>query len=373
MPFRFHVVALPHTQTCKARHNTCAFTMKVLNFCRMMKSLGHTVVHYGAETSEVECDEHVDIISADEQRLLCPQNHRRDHYAVEWHSERPYWQLANGRAVVEIRRRKRPRDFLCLIAGRCQAPIAAAAGADMLTVEFGIGYEGTFAPYRVFESYTHMHRIYGREHQSPDGRFCDRVIPNYLDPEDFPAGAGDGDYYLFMGRLHRRKGLQIAVETLRRTGGRLLVAGQGCVQAEPGRIVASDGAVYEAEGLEFVGVADTERRAELMGAAKAVFVPTLYLEPFGTVNVEAQMCGTPVITTDWGAFVETVEQGTTGFRCRSLRQFVEATGQVGRLDRPSIRRRAIERWSIWNVRHEYQDYFEQLDDLWREGWYSMTR
>ena len=37
-------------------------------------------------------------------------------------------------------------------------------------------------------------------------------------------------------------------------------------------------------------------RAELLRNAKAVLMPTYYLEPFGGVNVEAQLCGTPVIT-----------------------------------------------------------------------------
>ena len=67
--FRLHVVGLPHTQTSK-EHCACAYTQKVLNFCRMMKSLGHEVFHYGAEGSHVECDEHVQVISLAEQQLL---------------------------------------------------------------------------------------------------------------------------------------------------------------------------------------------------------------------------------------------------------------------------------------------------------------
>ena len=57
---RFHVVALPHTQT-NMSHSACAFTMKVLHFCQMMAVLGHEVFHYGVEGSEVQdcCDEDV--------------------------------------------------------------------------------------------------------------------------------------------------------------------------------------------------------------------------------------------------------------------------------------------------------------------------
>ncbi len=45
-----------------------------------------------------------------------------------------------------------------------------------------------------------------------------------------------------------------------------------------------------------------EERLALLGNAKSVLMPTYYLEPFGGVHVEAQLCDTPVITTDWSAF-----------------------------------------------------------------------
>ena len=163
MPLRFHVVALPHTQTSK-QHCACAYTQKVLNFCKMMRSLGHTVFHYGAEGSQVDCDEHVEVISQEEQQLLCgARDHTRQVYDQPWDPARPWWQLANARTIAGVLRRKSPRDFLCLIGGWPQKPIADAAGKGMLVVEFGIGYSGTFAPYRVFESYAHMARILGGE------------------------------------------------------------------------------------------------------------------------------------------------------------------------------------------------------------------
>ena len=188
-----------------------------------------------------------------------------------------------------------------------------------MTVEYGIGYNGTFSPYRVFESYAHMHKVWGAQGgYDPDGKFYDAVIPNYLNPADYPfvSGCDKEDYFLYLGRLIQRKGINIAVETCKRIGARLVVAGQGMKSYENNRLVCEDGGVYD--NVEYVGFATGQKRADLYGKARAVFVPTTYVEPFGAVAIEAQMAGTPAITTDFGAFTETVEHGVTGFRCHTL-------------------------------------------------------
>jgi glycosyltransferase involved in cell wall biosynthesis len=369
---RFHVVALPHTQT-SVTHTACAFTMKILHFCQMMKSLGHEVFHYGAEGSEVQdcCVEDVPIISRAEQEGFFGPFDPNALYEVDWSGKAPYWKLTNDRAAAEINKRKQPGDFVCVIAGYMNAPLAEAVGNDVLVVEYGIGYNGPFAKYRVFESYAHMHKIWGAQGGcDPDGRLYDVVIPNYFNPGDYPFQPAKGDYYLYLGRLIKRKGINIAVETCKRLGAKLKIAGQGCVKVEGNRIFCTDGEVYEGDNLEYVGVAIGAKRAQLYGQALATFVPTTYIEPFGGVAVESQMAGTPVITTDFGAFPETVEHGKTGFRCHSLDHFLFAARNVHTLDREYTHRRAVANYSMDRVRWQYQEYFQMLSDLWGQGWYT---
>jgi glycosyltransferase involved in cell wall biosynthesis len=371
---RFHVVALPHTQT-NMKHSACAFTMKILHFCQMMHSLNHEVLHYGVEGSEVQdcTTEHVEILSKAEQEDFFGKYDPNALYQVDWSGEAPYWQMTNTRAADAINKRKRPGDFVCLIMGTLNLPLAQAVDdGSVAVVEYGIGYNGTFAKYRVFESYAHMHKIWGAQGgYDPDGKFYDAVIPNYLNPNDYPFQAEKQDYFLYLGRLIKRKGIHIAVETCKRLGAKLVIAGQGCTKVEGNRIFCSDGEVYEGDNLEYVGFATGEKRARLYQNARATFVPTTYIEPFGAVAIESQMAGTPAITTDFGAFSETVEHGKTGFRCHTLDQFVWAAKHVHEIDPWYTHQRAVANYSMERVKYRYQEYFSMLADLWEQGWYQV--
>jgi glycosyltransferase involved in cell wall biosynthesis len=87
---------------------------------------------------------------------------------------------------------------------------------------------------------------------------------------------------------------------------------------------------------------------------------------------EAHFCGTPTITTDWGAFVETNEQGKTGFRCRTFDDFCKAVEDVKILDSNYIHNRAMNNYSHEAVAPKYDKYFNRLLTLWGKGWYERN-
>lgn len=367
---RFHVIGRPWTKTNKT-YCACAFTQKVLNFCKMMHEAGHHVTHYGAEGSTPQCSEHVNVITTDEQYRFfgIPDPQKID--SVSYDPNEIYWKIFNSRTASEILTRHQERDFVCIIDGGANRPIADLLNTCKLhVVEYGIGYSNRFAPFQVFESYSHMHSMYRLDHHDPDGNFYHAVIPNYFDPNDFPEGKGDQNYYLFLGRLIPRKGVNIAVKTTQEINAELWIAGQGGIQTEIG-IIKTDFGEIHGKHIKYLGHVNTQKRAEIIGNAIAVFCPTMYIEPFGGVNVEAQLCGTPVITTDWGAFPETVEHGKTGYRCRTLEQFVWAAKNVHSLDRNYIRKRAMEKYSLNKVQSMYEEYFSMLYDLWDGGWDTL--
>jgi glycosyltransferase involved in cell wall biosynthesis len=363
----FHVVSLPHTQTT-LDYEACAYTSKVRKFCNMMKSLGHTVYLYASEENEADCDELITIAPKKDQKKWFGKNDfRKNFFNITWGPKDDHWSQTNTRAIEEIKKRAEKQDFICLIAGRCQQQIADAF-PDTMSVEFGIGYSGVFAKYRVYESYAWMHYVHGTL-KDDNGHFYDTVIPNYFEPENFPFQANKDDYYLFLGRFTPRKGVEIAVETTRRIGAKLVMAGQGVAHIRGNEIIG-EGFSVKGDHVTHVGHADVEKRAKLLSGAKAVFMGTTYLEPFGGVSIESLLCGTPVIATDFGAFPENIQHGVHGYRFRTIGEAVWAAKNVHFLDPETIHNYAVNNFSVDRVKYLYQAYFEQLLTLWEEGFYS---
>lgn len=214
--------------------------------------------------------------------------------------------------------------------------------------------------------------MYGSEApmQSVDGRFYDRVIPNYFDTQDFeffPEFDEEDPYYLYIGRCISRKGIVIASQACDALGVKLKIAGQGGRVAQDGSFYSeTDSSLRLPPGTwEYVGYADAKMRKQLMGHAIATFVPSMYLEPFGGTHVESMLCGTPAITTDFGVFPGTIPDalnGVVGFRCNTLRDFVNAGQAARNVNREAVHQYA-QRFAMDRVKHEFQQWFDDLFEV----------
>ncbi len=152
---------------------------------------------------------------------------------------------------------------------------------------------------------------FGKSRFVAGGLPADRIVvkPHFV--RNAPGrGVGDGDYFLFVGRLTADKGVHTLLDAWRRqtSGKRLLIAGDGPAMA------ALTDETRGMEGVELLGRQPADQVLDLMRGASAVVVPSLWYETFGRVITESFACGTPVIVSDIGAIAELVEHGVNGFR-----------------------------------------------------------
>ena len=152
---RFHCLGIPHTITNKD-YVACPFTQKVLNFCKMMNSRGHYIIHYGHEDSDVICNEHVTVTTNKDLEIsYSDYDWKKGHFkfSLDDHAHKTF----NTNAILEIKSRKQKNDFLLAFWGYGVKHVCDAH-SDLIVVEPGIGYsEGYFAPYKIFESYALYH------------------------------------------------------------------------------------------------------------------------------------------------------------------------------------------------------------------------
>jgi len=179
------------------------------------------------------------------------------------------------------------------------------------------------------------------------------TVHNGIDLDSYPYRENKEDVLVYIGRANPDKGPKEAITIARRAGLPLQMI---LKRSEPPEreyfeheiepLLASDVELHEN--------VSHEAKVDMLGRACAMVFPIRWPEPFGLVMVEAMACGTPVVTTNWGAAPELVDDGVTGFRRDGDDDLVESIGAVRDLAPADCRARVEELFSAQAMVRGYE-------------------
>mgnify|MGYP005988837935 CR=1 FL=1 len=154
--------------------------------------------------------------------------------------------------------------------------------------------------------------------------------------EDFDFQEKKKEYYISVGRLEPYKRYDLLIETFNKNGKRLIIIGDGSLKKQLEK--------QANKNIEFKGYLFAEAYKSLLKNAKAfVFCGK---EDFGITLLEAQICGTPVITYKAGGALDSVLENTTGMfftqqTSKSLNETITKFEKIN-FDTKKIREHAIQ-------------------------------
>ncbi len=136
------------------------------------------------------------------------------------------------------------------------------------------------------------------------------TIHNFVDMPSEPPSQAVGEYFLYVGRLERYKGvftLLDAIEPL--TECQLLIVGDGNDRQALTREIER----RKLDHVTLLGFRQDRELAELIRGCRCVVLPSICYETFGLAVLEAFQFGRPVIASRIGGIPEVLDDGSDGF------------------------------------------------------------
>jgi glycosyltransferase involved in cell wall biosynthesis len=188
-----------------------------------------------------------------------------------------------------------------------------------------------------------------------------RPIHNFVDTDfyRFQPSVAHNAPLVFLSRIERIKGVHTAIAVARRTGRRLIIAGNHATSGTEFDYWTQEIKPQLTGDIEYVGPVDDVQKNELLGRAAALIVPIEWNEPFGMVFAEALACGTPVISCPRGALPEIVRAGMDGFLAKSVDEACAAVASLHKISRGVCRKRVEDYFSPSVISAQYEQLYSE--------------
>lgn len=197
------------------------------------------------------------------------------------------------------------------------------------------------------------------------------VVNGGVDTNFYTPTYNKKDFYLWMNRWHETKGYKMAIEVARKTGIKLVMAGE-----HPDREMFDYQKKCALEAIElakdlpnvsfFWLPPDPDHhiaKRELYRQAKALLYTVQFHEPFGLSQTEALSCATPVIGTNYGSVPEIIKSGITGYVSNNnLDEYCEIVKKSDKLNYSECRKDAVSRFDRLVMAKNYLTEYQNIID-----------
>ncbi len=185
-------------------------------------------------------------------------------------------------------------------------------------------------------------------------------VANGIALERFPFHASKSDYLLWLGRICEEKAPHIAIEAARRTGRRLVLAGQVYPFRYHQEYFVREVKPHLGGPIQFIDSPSFEHKVELLAHASALLVPSQVDETSSLVAMEAMACGTPVLAFRRGALPEVVADGKTGYVVDTFNDLVAAVVRLADIDPQGCRNHVEQHFSAIRMTDDYAMLYQQM-------------
>ncbi len=213
------------------------------------------------------------------------------------------------------------------------------------------------------------------------------VINHGIDVEDYPFknNSNEQEYLFSIGRITSDKGQDIAIEVAKRSGSRLVIAGN-VQNKEKDRaffkkieksfdLITDAGKpfhgskyyekvmkpILESDNqIVYIGEIDSAQKRLWYRYAQATLFPIQWGEPFGLVLIESMACGTPIIALNKGSVPEIVIHGKTGFVVDTIDEMIDAVRDIHLIDPSDCRTHIKDNFSVASMARKYSELYKRI-------------
>jgi glycosyltransferase involved in cell wall biosynthesis len=184
------------------------------------------------------------------------------------------------------------------------------------------------------------------------------VVYNGIDLNQFKFNPNPKDYFVWIARISKAKGIENAILAAEKTGVKLLLAGP--IKPTMENYFKTQIKPRLTKKIKYVGELPQEKLSDFYGSAKACLYPIEWEEPFGLIMAESMACGTPVIAFDRGSVREVVKDRKTGFIVKNIEEMIEAIKKIDEIKRENCRAWVKKKFTIERMVNDYEKVFYQI-------------